>query len=334
MKIARSADIARLAVSGNFGGITVQTLGEADYFFDNGFTDITYSVGIAPGKLDRAAAMRAKGADLKVITDNVGVAMAIAEHGGTFAALIEIECGAKRAGLMPEAPEVIDIGRILHEAPRVEFRGVLTNAGHGNLCRSKDAFEAVAEAERTAVVRAAERLADAGIPCPVVSVGSTATAVMARNLSGVTEMRPGLFAFNDLIRAGIGLCGDDDIALSLLATVIGHYPDDNRMLLDAGITSLSLDHGTANIEGGDKGFGLVMDLALRPIVPGLKISNLHTEHAWVEADGPLPYDNMPVGSMVRILPNHANNTATMHDRYHVIDGGDEVVAVWPRCHGW
>jgi hypothetical protein len=27
-------------------------------------------------------------------------------------------------------------------------------------------------------------------------------------------------------------------------------------------------------------------------------------------------------------------TAAAHDRYHVVEGGDEVVAVWTRVNGW
>ena len=27
-------------------------------------------------------------------------------------------------------------------------------------------------------------------------------------------------------------------------------------------------------------------------------------------------------------------TAAAHDRYFVVDGGEEVVAVWPRVNGW
>ena len=57
LKTAKSADIARLAVNGSAGGITVATLREAEYFLENAFTDMTYAVPICPTKLDQAVAL-------------------------------------------------------------------------------------------------------------------------------------------------------------------------------------------------------------------------------------------------------------------------------------
>ena len=36
MKTAKSIDVAKVSLKGNFGGITVSTLKEAEYFADNG----------------------------------------------------------------------------------------------------------------------------------------------------------------------------------------------------------------------------------------------------------------------------------------------------------
>ncbi len=68
--------MAKLAVAGNLGGITVTTLREAEYFLENAIPDITYAVPIVASKLDRAAALVARGADLKLATDNPDVATA------------------------------------------------------------------------------------------------------------------------------------------------------------------------------------------------------------------------------------------------------------------
>jgi D-serine deaminase-like pyridoxal phosphate-dependent protein len=93
---------------------------------------------------------------------------------------------------------------------------------------------------RTGALRrraAAERLRAAGIEAPVVSVGSTPTALFAEQLDGVTEVRAGVFVFFDLVMAGIGVCAVDDIALSVLGTVIGH----RRQGLDPGGRGLDGD---------------------------------------------------------------------------------------------
>ena len=155
LKTAKSSEVAKLALSGNAGGITVATMREAEYFFDNGISDITYAACIVPAKLDRVAALNARGADVKLITDNADVAAAIAGHGGAFKVLIEIDCGEHRTGILPDGAALLEIAVILDAAPAVELAGVLTHAGHSYSCRGKEALEAVAEEERAAVVEAA-----------------------------------------------------------------------------------------------------------------------------------------------------------------------------------
>ncbi|MEL0114309.1 MAG: alanine racemase, partial [Rickettsiales bacterium] len=64
LKTAKSAEIAKYAVAGQAGGITVSTLAEAEYFLGHGFRDILYAVGILPARLDRVAALAKAGADI------------------------------------------------------------------------------------------------------------------------------------------------------------------------------------------------------------------------------------------------------------------------------
>jgi D-serine deaminase-like pyridoxal phosphate-dependent protein len=192
----------------------------------------------------------------------------------------------------------------------------------------------MAERERAGIVAAAERLRAADLPCPEVSVGSTPTAHFARDLSGVTEVRAGVFMFFDLVMAGIGVCGIEDIALSVLASVIGHQREKGWIIVDAGWTAMSRDRGTARL-AVDQGYGVVCDLAGDPI-PGLIMIDANQEHGILAmrsgSDNPPP--ELPIGTMVRILPNHACATGAQHDRYHVVEEGLEVSAVWPRIYGW
>src|ERR1700760_3512322 len=90
MKTAKSIDVARLAIDGQPGGITVSTLAEAEYFASHGIIDILYAVGITPQKLDRVAHLNAAGADVIVLTDDLDAASAIAAHPRSPRALIEI----------------------------------------------------------------------------------------------------------------------------------------------------------------------------------------------------------------------------------------------------
>lgn len=341
LKTAKAARVAELAASGQ-GPITVSTLAEAQYFAKHGFRDIIYAVPIVLGKLDAVAALMREGIDLKIITDNVGVANEIAargrEIGDAFGVLIKIDCGLGRAGIPPDSPDLLPMAAAL-SSPGAELCGVLTHAGHSYHAHSAIEVKEIAEKERADVVRAAKRLTDAGRSCRIVSVGSTPTAIHADRLDGVTEMRPGNFVFFDVFQVGVGSCVMEDIAVSVLATVIGHHRGRNHLLLDAGGLALSKDVG-ANEHRPGTGYGLICLPGGKLPLPGLAVLDVHQEHGIVahakglDAVTPLPFDKFPVGSKVRVLPNHVCMTAAMYDRYYVTEGGTEVVDEWDRVNGW
>src|SRR4029453_15658214 len=252
LKTAKSIEVGRMAVEGHDGRITVSTLAEARYFADGGFKDILYGVGGVPSKLPAVAELRRRGVNLRVVTDNLVVARAIADsakNGDTFSVFIEIDSGGGRAGrpwpgrpgLLALAPRLLGVPPLLDGPPGVELAGVMTHAGHSYHESTPDGIAAVAEQERQAIVGAPGKLRAGGVPCPIVSGGSTPTAMHSRDFTGITEMRPGVYVFNDLDQEYIGSCAPSDLALSVLASVIGHYPHRNQVLVDAGALALSKD---------------------------------------------------------------------------------------------
>jgi D-serine deaminase-like pyridoxal phosphate-dependent protein len=320
------------------GPITVSTLLEAEYFASHGVTDILYAVGIAPNKLDHVMALQDKGVRMSVILDNIDTARILVERaratGRGFDVLIEIDSDGHRSGVKPDAPELVEIGSLL-QAGGVNVKGVLTHAGASYECRTTDAIRAMAEQERAAAVHAAQRLRAAGIASPVVSVGSTPTAMFAQQLEGVTEVRAGVFAFQDLVMAGIGVCGVDDIALSVLATVIGHQQEKGWTILDAGWMAMSRDRGTSN-QPVDQGYGLVRDVDGKPLADDYILVGANQEHG-IMAPRPGTAASaapLPVGAQVRILPNHACSTGAQYPRYHVVDASGRVSDTWQRFSGW
>ncbi len=339
LKTAKCGEIAALARDrGPLAGLTVSTLHEAEYFFARGHRDLFYAVTIEPGKFARAAALLHAGAKLTVACDDpaTGVALAAAgaKLGVRFPVLIEIDCGDHRSGLAPTDPAILDVAKILHAGPGTELRGVCTHGGHSYAGRSAADHAATAETERATVVGVAEQLRAASLPCPVVSVGSTPTAIYAAHLRGVTELRCGVYMFGDLFQAAIGSCTEADIAISVLAAVIGHRRDRNQLLIDAGALALSKDLNTLQLPPAQRtGYGAVASLdGVR--LPGLTVAGVSQEHGQITGAAPIDFEKFPVGTRLRILPNHACLTAAAHDRYHVLDDGHEVVATWARTNGW
>ena len=341
VKTAKCLAVAERQRAAGAAGITVSTLKEAEVFFEAGERDILYAVGIAPGKLEAVRALRERGCDLTVVVDSLAAAQAVAahgrDHGHRFAVMIEIDTDSHRAGIPPESDLLVPVGRALHEGGAM-LRGVMTHAGASYECRSADALRAMAEQERSRCVRAAERLRAAGLPCPEVSVGSTPTALFAVSLDGVTEVRAGVYVFHDLVMWGLGVCRTDEIALSVLGSVIGHQADKGWALVDAGWMAMSRDRGTQD-QPVDCGYGTVCDERGVPI-PGLIMSGANQEHgilAWrdaqaAQAGGDLLH-RLPLGALVRILPNHACATAAQFGHYEVLMA-DGSLQRWPRFNGW
>ena len=337
-KTAKNIDVIRMALAGQPGGITVSTLKEAEYYFSHGIEDIVYAVGIAPVKLDRVANLIKKGADDTIILDTieqVGFASAKAqEYDLNIPVLIELDCDGHRSGVTLGDSLLMDIGRLLNSEDGVTLRGVLTHAGGSYQCKSIDGIRAIAEAERDTAAKSAEMLRQGGLPCPIVSVGSTPTAVFAEDLSGITEVRAGTFVFHDLVMAGLGVCDVKDIAVSVLTSVIGHQKQKGWVITDAGWTALSRDRGTASQEV-DQGYGVVCNVKGEPLTD-LIVSSVNQEHGIIIDRGgkELDWESFGIGSAVRILPNHSCATAAMHDRYYVTDSSTEIIDVWHRFNGW
>ena len=338
VKTSKCIPIAQMQANAGARGITVSTLKEAEQFYAAGFADILYAVGMAAPKLKQAAALMAKGCDLSIIADSMEAAQSIAAYGAAqgvvFQVLIEVDTDDHRSGVKPASDDLLAIGRALHAGGQ-SLRGVMTHAGSSYALHSELALQAMAEQERSLCVLAAGRLRAAGLPCPVVSVGSTPTALSATQLAGVTEVRAGVYVFFDLVMANVGVCSMDDVALSVLTTVIGHQTDKGWAIVDAGWMAMSRDRGTQS-QNCDYGYGQVCDAACQPLA-GYTISSANQEHGIISQTGDTaPHSiaqRLPVGTQLRILPNHACATGAQFPEYHAVSG-DQVDAIWPRFYGW
>ncbi len=338
VKTSKCVEIVARQRDAGARGITVSTLREAEAFFAAGFIDILYAVCIAPNKIPHALALRARGCALQILVDSVATAREVVKIGAAaqhvFDVLIEIDCDGHRSGIAPNAASLLEIGHILDRGG-ANFLGVMTHAGSSYDCHTTAALEAIAEQERAAAVRAATRLRESGIACPLVSVGSTPTALSATQLDGVTEVRAGVYVFFDLVMAGVGVCSLDEIALSVLTTVIGHQAEKGWVIVDAGWMAMSRDRGTQS-QATDYGYGAVCGEGGR-VLDDYVMCAANQEHGIIaRRDGAIDADlvqRFPIGSQWRILPNHACATAAQFPHYIARDenGG---LQEWPRFSGW
>ena len=340
-KTSKCPEVVKRQLAAGARGITVSTLKEAERFFAAGIDDILYAVAIVPSKLDHALRLVRQGLKLTLLVESVWAAEQLSQHGiqhgHCYDVLIEVDTDGHRSGIKPQDPQ---LGLVAH-ALRVEggegarLRGVLTHAGSSYALRTPEELAAMAERERAGCVDAAQRLRAQGHPCDVVSVGSTPTALSAKSLEGVTEVRAGVYVFFDLVMVGVGVCAVDDIAVSVLCTVIGHRPDVGWVITDAGWMAMSRDRGTQK-QACDYGYGLVCHDSGTPI-PELIFNEANQEHGvlqWNGDDTRRIEERFPVGSRLRILPNHACATGAQHECYMALPSSGGAPQRWDRFHGW
>jgi len=319
------------------GPITVSTLAEAEDLAAAGWHDILYATAMAPAKAGRAASIqRETGARLILTVDTPEAARlvgaAAAEHGAVFRVLAEVDCGEHRSGVRPASPALLAVADAIAAAPALRLDGVMTHAGHSYALNEADAVRALAEIERVAAVSSAEMLRAQGHPCEIVSVGSTPTLLFAEHLRGVTEARAGIYLFGDLAQLSRGVCAEGDLAVSVLATVIGHQHGGPSVVIDAGALAPSKDIGAHRFLP-DTGYGWVCDPESLQRIGTLSVGTVHQEHGTIPMPDETWFGRLPVGSLVRILPNHACLTCAAYSAYDVLRDG-VIVDRWRRTGGW
>jgi D-serine deaminase-like pyridoxal phosphate-dependent protein len=307
-KTHKSVEIARRQLAAGAVGLTVATVSEAEVFAAHGMRDvfIAYPLWLDSNRAQRlrrlleVARVRV-GVDSTASAERLAAAIPEAER-ATLDVVVEIDSGHHRSGILPS-----EAGAVAFAAADagLEVAGVFTFPGHSYALEGR---EAAALDEADALRTAVDSLAAFGLVARVVSGGSTPSAAFADS-SVLTELRPGVSALGDAQQWEMGTIGPDSIALSVLATIVSRRSD--HLIADAGSKVLSTDRGPVST-----GFGRL------PEYPEARISVLSEHHATITGL------DLPVGSRVRIVPNHVCVAVNLADEYHVVlrDGS---VTSWP-----
>ena len=337
VKTPKSIEVAKIALDNKEGPITVSTLNEAEYFANAGFKDILYAVCVVPKKLNRLNFIQQKySCMIRMVIDSVFVAQEILNysklHNANFEILIEIDCGEGRSGLFHQDQKIRDISRVFAEYEQTNLIGVLTHAGHSYSTKDKNEILSISNIERAEALASIKNFSNFNKMSPVISVGSTPTMFLASNLDGISEIRAGIYMFWDLAQASRGICKIEEIAISVLASVIGHNHQRKRIIIDAGSLALSKDVSANNFMK-EAGYGLVCNPDTGIPFDGLNVSEVHQEHGSIDLESTDWFENFPIGSLVRILPNHACLTCAAHEKYNVLEN-ELITESWSRTNGW
>jgi D-serine deaminase-like pyridoxal phosphate-dependent protein len=321
LKTHKCVEVADLQRDHGARGVTVSTLYEARVFADHGVDDITWAFPFIPSRLDEARRL-AERVTLRITLDASQTLELLEAAGVPFHVWLKIDCGYHRAGVDPDAPAALELARRLAASRILRFDGLLTHSGHAYHAATRAELRTIAEQERQAVAGLRARLAAEGITV-AASVGSTPAMSAVTSLAGVQEARPGNYAFYDGMQLGLGSCAATDCAVTVLATVVSSRPGAAHCVVDAGALALSKDTAPQLPAAG---FGTVYeDYASGTLLADGRLTSLSQEHGVL-------FPALPVGTRVRILPNHSCLTVACFDEYHVVEG-DTIVDHWKIWRG-
>lgn len=296
VKTHKSEEIARMQADAGVVGITVATIGEAEVFAQGGFDDlfVAYPLWGDEARAKRLARL-CRDAAVQVGFDSLAGARTLVGTG--VRGVVEVDSGHHRSGVAPEQAGLL---AALAAEAGLDVAGVFTFPGHSY---SPTGRLAAAADEGRALAVAAESMRAAGVTPRVVSGGSTPS--LAGLAEGVGEARPGVYVFNDAQQWELGVCTAEQIALTCHASVVSHAG--GRLVLDSGSKVLGADR-----PAWASGFGRLLDH------PDARIVILSEHHAVVDMAGEgLP----PLGSTVRVVPNHACNAVNLVEEYAVFGDG-------------
>lgn len=322
VKTHKCVEIAQMQRRAGARGITVSTLFEAETFATHGFDDITWAFPVVLNRLDSVAAL-AERIRLTTVADSEPALSSLEALAVPLPVMLKIDCGYGRAGLDPRGPEVMELADRLSRSRSLSFAGILSHSGHAYHGPNPADVLNAARQERDTVTALAERLDRAAISCPNVSVGSTPGMAVIDHLEGVTEVRPGNYAFYDFFQASLGSCAISDCALTVLASVVSSPSHLPHSVIDAGALALSKDLGPPR---DPNGYGeLVTDYDAGIVDSDARVVSVSQEHGIINT-------KLPVGQMVRILPNHSCLAAACFSQYEVVSG-NEVLGSWKVWQG-
>jgi D-serine deaminase-like pyridoxal phosphate-dependent protein len=290
VKTHKSVAMARRQLAAGACGLCVATVGEAAVLATAGLGALTLAYPVVgTRKLERLTEVF-RWANVMLVADSDDVLegyLTVARKAGhPIDVLVEVDTGMHRAGAAPD--HVAMLAQHIERADGLRFRGILTHAGHAHDETSQLGIERVARQEAAVMGDVRASLERAGHEVSVVSAGSTLTARYLSAADGITEIRPGTYVYNDLRTLGCWACTPEEIAVTMLATVVS--ADDQRVTVDAGNKTLTAttapDYGCGHLLG-------------RPASTFTRVSE---EHGVLLVPGA---PALQVGEQVRILPVHA-----------------------------
>ncbi|WP_409342741.1 alanine racemase [Paenibacillus sp. MBLB4367] len=311
-KTHKLPSVAKLQLEAGAVGITVAKVSEAEVMAAGGIGNIFIAYPlVATSKIERAITLSQQ-IDLILAVDSLEGAQRLSAaakaRNHTLNVRLEIDTGLRRTGVLFE--NAVQLAKQIHDMEHLQlsgiytFRGALQN-GKATLDRRSAGHE-----EGELMVRLADQMRGEGVPIVDVSVGSTPTGAYAAEVKGVTEIRPGTYVYQDRMQARLEVCGIDECAGYVLATVVSR-PSETLAIIDGGSKTFATDVQPNAEPLLLQGFGHFIE------APDAVLERMSEEHGMVRLTA--AHDWKP-GDRVRVIPNHICSTVNLHNKVYFADG--------------
>jgi D-serine deaminase-like pyridoxal phosphate-dependent protein len=320
IKTHKIPQIALMQIAAGAQGIVSAKVSEAEPFADAGIKDICIAYPVfGERKWNRAAELAAK-CRLTVNCDSEegakGLSQAASNAGSTIHLQIDIDTGLHRGGIaMNEFESVARLAQKIQALPGVKLDGITTFRGVGFSGAGR--LDDAGHEEGRIMVDIADKLRGKGIEIQEVSAGSTPTGRSVAEIKGITEVRAGTYVFYDVMQLYYPSAAQEELALSVLCTVVSHQTSDR----------LTIDGGSKTFSGDAPKAGSGVPLA-RALDRKITIERFTEEHGMGICEEPVT-----LGEKIRVVPYHVCPCVNLNDEL-VGYRGDRVEVVWPvRARG-
>lgn len=311
--------IAHKQIKAGAIGITAAKLDEAEVMAASGIANILIAYPIVGERKTARLIRLSQQAPITVAVDSyeaaAGISQAATQANTRIPYVIEMDCGFGRAGVSPGKP-VLELAERTGSLPGLEFKGMLTFAGHSYAAADEAALRRIGLEEGRLIMETVQLLRNRDIPVEIVSAGSTPSSRYVSQVPGITEIRPGTYVFGDLMQVAIGSHRLEDCALTVKVIVISR-PDRHRAVVDAGTKIFTMD-------GEDSPLGTGRGMV--PGRPGIRLAWLTEEHGMLELSA--EEEQLAIGDTLEIIPVHCCGVINMVDEVAACRG-NEIEAIWP-----
>jgi D-serine deaminase-like pyridoxal phosphate-dependent protein len=316
LKTTKSPILAQKLIDAGAKGGCVAKISEAEVMVANGIEDIFITCEIvgAP-KVARLVELFRNHPQIRIVVDSVegssAINNALAASGieRPLQVLIDVNVGQNRTGVKP-GEETLALARHISTLKHLNLIGVHGYEGHLQHVHSHQDRESNCRAAMSVLASTADLLRINGFNIKVVTTGGTGTAEFCATSPGITEVQPGSFIFMDTdYRNAIGTRFSN--SLTILSTVISK-PEANRVVIDAGLKSLTTDSGYAEPKD----------------LPGVEYTPNGDEHGSLSWESGSGFKGLEIGDRVEMIPSHIDPTVNLHDFYYAHRKG-VIEEIWP-----